>query len=90
MLKQNSLGGIYDDNPQALVRAKEVDLLTLPKKVTGTNCFNCQFINHIQYGKGMCSHPKVKQMVNGRMCCALWSNKESWKPYMGESKIFKS
>jgi hypothetical protein len=78
----NKLGGINDETPAAIKRAHSVDLITLPREVTGTNCYNCRFIKNKTPNYGYCAHPKVKQHVNERMCCALWDRVGSlriWK-----------
>ncbi len=87
-LEKNDLHGINDMEEDALKRAKEVDLVTLPKDVKGTNCYNCRWIDSTKkaYGK-MCNNPKVKQYVNERMCCALWANKGMYTPFKRETKF---
>jgi hypothetical protein len=72
----------------ALARAKEVDLITLPDDVEGTNCYNCKWIS-MHKGKhgSMCTHPKVRQYVNERMCCILWSNKGEFRPFKREKRM---
>lgn len=81
-LEKNDLGGVNNSDPDAIKRAKDADLVTLPKEVKGTNCYNCQWISSDKkpYGK-MCKNPKVKQFVNERMCCALWANKGMYTPF---------
>jgi hypothetical protein len=79
---RNDLDGINDMNKDALLRAKNADLITLPKDINGTNCSNCNWISKYKKTYGaMCNHPKVKQYVNSRMCCALWSNKKMYAPF---------
>lgn len=78
VVKSNPLGGIYDDSPEAIKRAKYVDLITMPKSVSGTNCFNCKFVRRNRY-IGDCIHPQVLQKVNARMCCALWARDGEWR-----------
>jgi hypothetical protein len=61
-------------------RAKNVDLVTLPKGISGTNCANCRFIEK----SGFCGHPDVKQQISDppRMCCAKWDavgTKRAWE-----------
>ncbi len=80
----NRKGGVdYTDNASNK-RAKEADLVTLPKEVEGTNCANCRFVTVLdaKAGTGYCNHPKVKLNVTKRMCCAFWDNKDasrSWE-----------
>lgn len=54
---------------EKLERAKNVDLITLPKDIKGTNCANCKFID---IEREYCTHKDVAQKVSPRMCCALW------------------
>lgn len=52
-----------------LERAKAVDLITLPKKVEGVNCGNCEYYrDKTKY----CQNEKVMQHVTTHMCCSLW------------------
>lgn len=71
--RKNKQGGIDPTERYLLQRAKEADLVTLPKSIEGTNCGNCKFIRK-QEEDGFCTHPKVQMVVNNRMCCALWDN----------------
>lgn len=80
-LIKNPLGGVNDLDQGAVKRAKEVDLLTFPKRISGTNCFNCRWIGNKQNDIGYCTNPKVKQYVNARMCCAIWDTVDSYRPY---------
>lgn len=82
----NELGGIYTERKEELKRAKEVDLVTLPRDITGTNCFNCKWIRGKQKYHGYCSHPKVAQDVNNRMCCILWSRTGEYREFSGRDK----
>lgn len=74
MTKLNRQGGVQTSNIEELRRAKKSDLVTLPKDVEGTNCFNCKYIRDKKGKIGYCSHPKVAQDVSNHMCCALWDN----------------
>lgn len=92
MLEENRLGGINEMDKKALDRAKRVDLITLPDEVDGTNCYNCIFISShkqeeddIDYA--MCTHPEVRQYVNERMCCTLWSGKGEFRPFKREKEL---
>lgn len=76
-LQEDAAGGIV---PQDLGVAKRVDLITLPFGVGGTNCGNCRFIRS-EDSRHFCSHPKVHQYVNDRMCCAEWDNDEVVRPW---------
>jgi hypothetical protein len=71
-LEKNKQGGIEDHSRLALERAKKVDLITFPKGIVGTNCFNCSFIRNKGKDIGYCYNPDINQYVNGRMCCNLW------------------
>lgn len=62
-------GVLANAEGNALSRAKDVDLVTLPENVEGTNCGNCEYVNHKQK---FCDNPKVLLPVSERMCCALW------------------
>lgn len=87
-LEKNDLGGINDIDIGAIQRARKADLITLPRVVEGTNCFNCKWIDSAKkpYGK-LCTHPKVKQYVNERMCCALWSAKGMYTPFKRDKEF---
>ncbi len=76
MTKLNRQGGVVSDSIEELRRAKKADLVTLPKDVEGTNCFNCKYIKDKKDKIGYCSHPKVAQDVSNRQCCALWDRKD--------------
>ncbi len=79
---KNANGGINDMEKPALERARKADLITLPKDIRGTNCFNCRFIRDpLRGGHGFCKHPAVSQFVNERMCCALWDAFGTYRPY---------
>jgi hypothetical protein len=81
-LEKNDQNGVNDTDKDALERAKHADLVTLPEDVKGTNCYNCKWISSDKKAYGsMCKHPKVKQYVNARMCCALWANKGMYQPF---------
>jgi hypothetical protein len=53
-----------------LKKAKNVDLITLPPSITGTNCSNCEY-----FKDNFCINEKVNQPVTKRECCALWDAK---------------
>ncbi len=74
MYSRNKLGGLDPTEKHLLERAKKADLVTLPKDVQGTNCFNCKYIENKDRDVGFCRHPKVQEKVTHRMCCALWDN----------------
>lgn len=83
-MKNNKTGGIDYQDKESLGRAKKADLLTLPKKVDGTNCGNCKFVKilHEEKGEGFCTHKDVRLPVTSRMCCALWNadgSSRSWE-----------
>lgn len=69
--KVDEQGGL---KPIDEARAKDVDFVTLPKKIEGTNCANCSVFFRKLKGKkyGFCIHPKVRMPVNNRNCCKLW------------------
>lgn len=81
MIKINYLGGLNDLTPDALRRAKKADLVTLPRSITGTNCFNCKYLKSKRSNKGFCSNISVKQEVNERNCCALWDNGSAYRTF---------
>jgi len=82
MLKENKLDGVNETDKPALERAKKVDLVTLPKDVEGTNCYNCRWISEYKHEYyAMCTEPRVRQNVNERMCCILWSGKGEYRPF---------
>lgn len=64
-------------------KAKEADLITLPKEVKGTNCSNCKFVKIIdeKHKIGFCEHPKVKLNVTDHMCCKFWDNKDALRSW---------
>lgn len=63
--------------------AKKVDLIVLPQGVPGTNCSNCKYAKPA--GQALaCQHPKVKQNVTPRNCCALWDNQAVARPWGAE------
>lgn len=79
-MRENQLGGVTNAEPGDMERAKKADLITLPPAIKGTNCFNCKYISDkdgLEKGLGYCKHPKVKQYVTNRMCCALWDSSGS-------------
>lgn len=82
----NDNGG-FDYIGSGLKRAKKVDLITLPKNLTGTNCAigNCKYTDENNF----CTHPKIMLPVTDKMSCSLWDNDEamrSWKG--GATEIF--
>jgi hypothetical protein len=81
MLTLNKLGGINEKDEPAIKRAREVDLITMPANINGTNCYNCKWISSSKSDVSMCTQPKVRQLVNSRMCCVLWSNPEEYRPF---------
>lgn len=81
MYTRNKQGGLDADENYLLERAKKADLVTLPENIEGTNCFNCKFITNKSTKSGFCNHPKIKMLVNGRMCCALWDNKNCYRGF---------
>lgn len=84
---KNKLGGVNDMDPEALERAKKVDLVTFDKDVSGTNCYNCKWIRNKTSEDGFCVNQKVLQYVNGHMCCALWSGKNEYRPYKRDKEF---
>jgi hypothetical protein len=85
MIRDNAQGGVNETDKLALERAKKVDLITLPDDIEGTNCYNCKWISgHKSKNHAMCTHPKVRQFVNERMCCILWTNEGEYRPLKRE------
>lgn len=82
-LKLNEEGGITPYTPEQVEKYRQVDLITLPQMVPGTNCGNCTYFKEQKTGEfALCKHPKVLEPVTERMCCALWDNrgvKRSWE-----------
>lgn len=72
-IKKNKLGGLEDHGLDELKRAKLADLITFPRGIAGTNCFNCRYVKDKNGDNGYCSHPMLRQYVSGRMCCNLWT-----------------
>ena len=70
--KTDDQGGLVPTDKE---RAKDVDFITLPKKIEGTNCTNCSVFFRKLKGKkyGFCIHPKVRMPVNNRNCCKFWN-----------------
>ena len=81
MTRFNRQGGVEIRSHEDLLRAKKADLITLPKDVTGTNCFNCKWIKNKEGKVGYCSHPKVAQDVSERQCCANWDNSKTLREF---------
>lgn len=75
MYVRNKLGGIDPEDKHLIERSKQADLVTLPKDVKGTNCYNCMYITDKRKEAGYCKHPKVKMLVDEKMCCSYWDNK---------------
>ena len=71
-------GGLDQKDQEEMARAKKADLITLPKDIEGTNCFNCKFVDK---KKGFCNHKEVMQNVTARMCCALWDANGVYRPW---------
>lgn len=64
-------------------RAKTADLITLPEKVTGVNCGNCEYYNsETKY----CRNEKVVQHVNPHMCCSLWDTHGAKREWIKEEE----
>ncbi len=85
----NEQGGVISNKEDELKRAKKVDLITLPRDVEGTNCFNCKWIRDKRERIGYCSNKDVAQDVNKRMCCVKWSNKDEYRQFSGREKIYE-
>lgn len=83
---RNKNGGLEPVENYLISRAKKADLVTLPKDVAGTNCFNCKFISNKMKDKGFCRHPQIQMLVNGKMCCALWDATGVIRPFKKDVK----
>lgn len=81
MIEHNVNGGVEDHDKDALKRAKEADLITFPKNISGTNCFNCQWIRDKKNGVGYCFNNLVKQYVSKQMCCNLWAREHTLRAW---------
>lgn len=83
----NRQGGVNPQNLFQLARARVVDLVTLPKHIDGTNCFNCL---HARATKNpsvrFCKHPLVQQPVTKRNCCGVWDAKGTLRPTLKDIK----
>lgn len=72
----NEQGGSKPENDEQMATAKQGDLITMPGKKMATH-------------KVMCAHPKMKQYVTERMCCAYWDAPGTLRAY-GKQAIGKS
>lgn len=72
---KNRAGGLIPTTEFQLIRARAVDLITLPKGLCGTNCGNCR-----HFSKNYCKHVLIQMPVNARMCCAAWDRKGTIRP----------
>jgi hypothetical protein len=81
MIEKNSNGGICDNSKSAIERAKKADLISFPKNINGTNCFNCQWIGDKKDGIAFCHNKHIKQYVNGQMCCNLWDKDKTFRAW---------
>lgn len=70
----------WKNNPSNMQRAKKVDLITLPPKISGTNCGNCKFIKD-----GFCTNKEVQMKVNSHQCCSLWDAEGAIRPWITEN-----
>lgn len=64
---------------EELKRAEKVDLITMPKNITGVNCGNCMYFNS---SNSQCVNKEVDQKVTDKMCCSLWDaegTNRAWK-----------
>ena len=71
--KTNKEGG-FDPKPSQFKKWKKLDLITLPPQVSGTNCFNCEYIEKKTDEVGWCKHEEVLEYVGKNMCCKLWNH----------------
>lgn len=71
---ENKQGGFDPKTPEQKKKWKKVDLITLPKDVEGTNCFNCKHIVKKDDEVGFCTHKDILDWVTKNMCCAVWDN----------------
>ena len=69
----NEQGGINPENDEAMEKAQEADLITLPGIKTNVT------------DKRFCNNKKVLMFVTSQMCCAYWDNKDVQRPW--EKKI---
>lgn len=88
-IRINKLGGIDSKLAQEVKRAKEVDLITLPKDVKGTNCGNCKWYKQVTPKVSYCENTRVKQNVNDRMCCVLWTHHGEERMFTGRMEEYK-
>lgn len=66
-------GGGYTYSGKALEIAETFDLITLPKKIEGTNCSNCGWFSPYKDG-GFCFRTNIWLPVTARMSCAYWNS----------------
>jgi hypothetical protein len=80
-------GGVIPPTKSDLQRAKNVDLVRLPKDMCGTRCDLCKFYETIPardvaVGIGWCIHESVDQLVSERQCCALFDCAGIIRPWL--------
>jgi hypothetical protein len=63
-------GGYLFESPEALMRAKSQDIISLPLKVEGINCGNCKHSS----SEGWCKQPGVNQPIEKRDSCNFWEH----------------
>ncbi len=81
-MKPNDNGGLDYKDKESNEKAKNVDLISFPKNIQGTNCFNCEYIEKIDEDIGFCTNNIVKLFVTKQMCCNAWTEKgttRSWE-----------
>ena len=76
-------GGVIPEDKEDLVRAKNVDLITLPSDISGTRCNNCIYFKPTRSQiLGWCAHKDVDQAVSNRQCCVLWNSSGVIRPWI--------
>ena len=87
-MKINKNEGIDYKDEDSVGRAKSVDLITLPKKIEGTNCANCKFVKILDEsrGRGFCTNKDILLPVTAHMCCALWDAEGSGRSWKDKKK----
>ncbi len=84
-LKFDKQGGVVPVDSSDMRRAKDADLVTLPRSIDGTNCGNCSLFNWLGVLNGSdvghCDHHAVNQPVSDRQCCYFWTNSQAIRPW---------
>ena len=73
------LGGITPLEPKQISRAKDVNLITLPKNIKASACYNCKYSSDM----GWCKNSGVAQPIEKDYLCHYWDHpgtiRSKWK-----------